>query len=58
MEKYITVNELIYWLLHHVPEDAIICSSEEGNAYPIDWSDLSYANEKEGYDGYPTVYIG
>ena len=53
-EKYIQVKDLIQWLLENAPEDAIVCSSEEGNAYPIAWTDLDI----DGYEGKYAVFIG
>lgn len=40
MDEYVRVKDLIEWL-QGIPENAIVCSSEEGNDYPIDYSDLS-----------------
>ena len=53
-DEYVYVRDLIQWLLKNAPEDAVVCSSEEGNAYSIHWNNL-YADE---YDERCAVFIG
>ena len=53
-EEYVYVRDLIQWLLDNAPEDAIVCSSEEGNPYSIYRNNL-YVDE---YDERDAVFIG
>ena len=54
MKEFVRVKELIQWLQEASDENAIVCTSEEGNDYPIEYSDLSDGE----YDGIPAVFIG
>lgn len=47
-----TVKQLINILLT-MPMDAIVCSSEEGNAYDLEEKDIFYWNNQDDLNRYP-----